>query len=215
MLDDLPVMDDAPVRRGRPACHVAFGEATTILGAVALIGMAFGLVAGDARLSPTQRLELATLLGRVTGPDGMPGGQDAELHPSALQQPLAAIERLHAAKTGVLFEAAALAGTIAAGITGPRSALMADFGMRLGLAFQALDDIADAPPADAQRRDAGPVAGPASVVDLIGAKDAAARAEMHLLVALECLTASGAARNDLAGYVEVLVASMRQKPAAA
>lgn len=213
ILDDLPAMDDTPVRRGNPACHVVFGEGTTILAAVAMLSEAFALVAGDDRLSAAQRLQLVDVLSRAIGPEGMTGGQEADINPPSASPSLIDLERVYAAKTGSLFEAAALAGTIAADIDGPRRSLMADFGMRLGLGFQILDDLADLAPAAPGGR-AATVNGTASdVVGLLGVDAARSRADSHIALARECLEASGANTPALAGYVEDLVALMYKKAA--
>ena len=215
VLDDLPVMDDTPERRGRPSCHVAYGEAAAVLAAVALLGQAFGMVAADLRMAGAARLDLVDVLSRSIGLDGMTGGQDLDLAPPPDMPTVADIEAVHAAKTGALFEAAALAGAIAAGIDGPRRALMAEFGLRLGLGFQALDDLADEEPAPS-RGGAGTEGRP-SVSDwpgisvLIGQEGARDRADRHVAAALECLEASGANAARLAQYVEGLVELMRGK----
>lgn len=198
ILDDLPVMDDDPERRGLPACHVEFGDSTAILAAVAIMSAAFAVVAEDSGISVDKKLALVDVLNRAIGPDGMTGGQEADLNPAVPDPGLRDVERMHAAKTGALFEAAALAGTIVAGIDGPRRALMADFGMRLGLGFQALDDLAD-------RADDA-----ASLVTLLGPELARRRAENHIAVARECLAASGADSERLAEYVDRLLASMAE-----
>lgn len=202
ILDDLPVMDDTAVRRGNPACHVEYGDATAILAAVAMLSQSFAVVANDSRLSADKKIALVDVLSRAIGPDGMTGGQETDLNPVSAAPGVLELERMYAAKTGALFEAAALAGTIVAGIDGPRRALMADFGMRLGLGFQALDDLADA------EEDC------ASLVKLLGPGPARARAEGHIAVARECLEASGAETAALAHYVDTLVALMHQKTAA-
>lgn len=199
ILDDLPAMDDAKVRRGRPACHVAFGDATAILAAVALMSAAYAVVAHDSGLQPAAKVSLIDVLSRAIGPEGMTGGQDDDLNTEQSVADVHGLERMYAAKTGALFEAAALAGTIVAGIDGPRRALMADFGMRLGLGFQALDDLADA----AEDK--------ANLVKLLGPEATRQRADDHLHVARECLEACGADMERLAGYTDSLVNVMRER----
>lgn len=199
ILDDLPAMDNTMVRRGKPACHVKFGDSTAILAAVALMSAAFSVVANDSRLSQGTRAVLIDVLSRAIGPEGMTGGQEADLNPESAEPGVQDLERMYAAKTGALFEAAALAGTIVADIDGPRRALMADFGMRLGLGFQALDDLADA------------AEDTSSLVKLLGAGPARQRAEGHITVARECLEASGADTVRLVRYVDSLVEVMVEK----
>lgn len=201
IIDDLPVMDDSPVRRGRPACHVEYGDSTAILAAVAMLSSAFGVVANDSRLPADRKVAMVDVLSRAIGPEGMTGGQEADLNPMLATSGILNLERMYAAKTGALFEAAALAGTIVADIDGPRRALMADFGMRLGLGFQALDDLADAAEDNV------------SLVKLMGPGPARARADGHIAVARECLEASGADTAALVHYVDTLVSLMHQKTA--
>ena len=200
ILDDLPSLDNTLVRRGKPACHVEYGQSTAILAAVAILSAAFATLAKDDRLPAATRLELVDVLSRAIGPEGMTGGQEADLNPESPAPGVHDLERMYAAKTGALFEASVLAGTIVAGIDGPRRALMADFGMRLGIGFQALDDLADT------------AEDTASLVKLLGPEPARRRAEGHIAVARECLEASGADTARLVHYVDSLVALMVEKP---
>ncbi len=200
IVDDLPAMDNTLERRGKPACHVEYGDSTAILAAIAIMSAAFAVVSNDAKLAPEQKLALIDVLNRSIGPDGMTGGQETDLNPESPEPGVHDLERMYAAKTGSLFEASALAGTIVAGIDGPRRALMADFGMRLGVGFQALDDLADT------EEDT------ASLVKLLGPEPARERAEGHIAVARECLEACGADTERLSRYVDGLLALMLEKP---
>jgi geranylgeranyl pyrophosphate synthase len=139
--DDLPAMDDDDERRGRPTVHIAFGEAIAILAGDGLLTAAFGTLAslgaraGDAVAVLAQRAGVAELL----------GGQAIDLTtPREKLTTLAAIERLHAAKTGALFAAAAELGAISAGADAPTRAALARYGMAIGIAFQHADDRDDA-----------------------------------------------------------------------
>lgn len=139
--DDLPAMDDDDERRGRPTVHIAFGEAIAILAGDGLLTAAFGTLAslgpraGDAVAVLAQRAGVAELL----------GGQAIDLTtPREQLTTLAAIERLHAAKTGALFAAAAELGAISAGADSLRRAALARYGMAIGIAFQHADDRDDA-----------------------------------------------------------------------
>ena len=141
ILDDLPSMDDAPLRRGRPSNHREFGEAIAILAAFGLLNLAFGTLAQkyDARLAA----RLAALLSDAVGTDGLIGGQAADLLATEQQIDFEMLERIHRRKTGALFSAAATAGALTAG--GPPDALAAleAFAKNLGLAFQIVDDLLD------------------------------------------------------------------------
>ncbi len=138
--DDLPAMDDDALRRGRPTCHVVFGEATAILAGDALQALAFATLAG---LGPAGAGATA-LVARAAGPGGMAGGQQEDLDGQGRRPRPARIRRIHALKTGALLAAALQTGATLAGATPRRVAALGAAGTRLGLAFQAADDLLDA-----------------------------------------------------------------------
>jgi geranylgeranyl diphosphate synthase type II len=149
VLDDLPCMDDAPLRRGRPSCHARFGEATAILAAIGLLTHAFGVVAGAAAPFARERLRCAVSrrLAAAIGTDGVIGGQHADLEmarPGAPPGDLARLEFIHSHKTGSLFIASAEMGAELAGATSPETQALASWARDLGLAFQITDDLIDA-----------------------------------------------------------------------
>jgi geranylgeranyl diphosphate synthase type II len=134
--DDLPCFDDAPVRRGQPALHKRFGQDIAILVGDVLIVMAFDLVAAQVAELPVQSAVILQALARAAGaPFGIAAGQAWEGEPSV---DLAAY---HHAKTAALFEAAAVAGAVAAG--GDPDPWR-NVGALLGEAYQVADDLADA-----------------------------------------------------------------------
>ncbi|MGE5361158.1 MAG: polyprenyl synthetase family protein [Bacteroidales bacterium] len=141
ILDDLPAMDDTNTRRGRPANHVEFGEATAILAAVGLLNLAFGHVAAsyDAPLAAA----LARVLSETIGSDGLIGGQAADLELPAQALRLSELEPVHHRKTAVLFQAAARSGALVGGASQAESERLAAFGDLVGLAFQIADDVLD------------------------------------------------------------------------
>ena len=141
ILDDLPSMDDTGTRRGRPANHVEFGEATSILAAVALLTLAFGHVASS--YPPLLAVALARLLSETVGSNGLIGGQAADLELPSQPLRVAEIEPVDERKTAVLFRAAAAAGAMVGGAADQHVQGLADFGDRIGLAFQIVDDIID------------------------------------------------------------------------
>jgi geranylgeranyl pyrophosphate synthase len=144
--DDLPAMDDDALRRGRPTCHVAFGEAMAILAGDALQALAFEVLAADpaVRNDPSTHVEMLRILAAACGSHGMAGGQALDLN--AVGRHLAAdeLERMHVHKTGALIRASVRLGALAAGCRD--SALLAAldrYGHCVGLAFQIRDDIID------------------------------------------------------------------------
>lgn len=145
--DDLPAMDDDDLRRGRAACHVAFDEATAVLVGDALQALAFEILAGARDLPDATRLRMVGLLADAAGWRGMVGGQAHDM--DATGGPpltLAALRRMHAAKTGALFRASVQFGALCArpDIEEPVFEQLTAFGERLGVAFQIVDDVLDA-----------------------------------------------------------------------
>jgi farnesyl diphosphate synthase len=161
--DDLPAMDDDALRRGRPTCHVVFGEAMAILAGDALQALAFELLAND----PTRRIDANTgmamlrALGRACGAEGMAGGQALDL--AAVGQPLtlAELEHMHACKTGALIRASVQLGALIAGADAGTLDTLDRYAHAVGLAFQVRDDILD-------------VEGESAVIGKTAGKDAAA-----------------------------------------
>ncbi|MGE0723407.1 MAG: polyprenyl synthetase family protein [Alphaproteobacteria bacterium] len=180
--DDLPAMDDADLRRGRPSVHKAFDEATAILAGDGLLTRAFGVMAEEATHSdPAVRCELVRALAEAAGSPGMVGGQMIDLVAETRSLDIGAITRLQRMKTGAMIafacEAGAILGKAAAE---PRHALHA-FAHDLGLAFQIVDDLLDVEGSEAEtgkavRRDAEQ--GKATFVSILGNERARAQAEM-------------------------------------
>ena len=142
--DDLPAMDDAELRRGRPACHRAFDEATAILAGDALQPLAFELLARpDYEADAQQRGALVLGLARAAGASGICGGQLLDL--MAERQPLgpAEVALMQRLKTGALIRFAAEAGAILGRATPAESRALECYAEDLGLAFQIRDDLLD------------------------------------------------------------------------
>ncbi len=135
--DDLPAMDDDDERRGRPTVHKAFGEATAILAGDGLLTAAFGAL---AELGP-RAADAVAVLARRAGARELLLGQAIDLAGPPTE--LAAIERMHAAKTGALFAASAELGAIAAGAPRAACEALGAYGLAIGIAFQHADDRDD------------------------------------------------------------------------
>ncbi len=143
VVDDLPCMDDATLRRGLPANHIRFGEDISILASVCLITEAFRIVSESDQLTADMRLRITALLSRSIGLKGLIGGQEKDLRGLAADSEAAAVVVIHRKKTAALFVAAAEAGAIVADASPENMGLVREFAERIGLAFQTLDDIID------------------------------------------------------------------------
>lgn len=153
--DDLPSMDDDELRRGRPTCHIVFGEALAILAGDALLTEAFGILgrggAGrEGQAIPNDevalRSKLVGLLAGAAGAAGMVGGQALDLAMSGSELgsfTLEDLEGIHSRKTGALLQAAVVGGAVAAGASDEVRAALERYGEAIGLAFQIADDILD------------------------------------------------------------------------
>lgn len=142
--DDLPSMDDDDLRRGRPTCHVRFGEATAILAGDALQTLAFRTVAEDENLDVNTRVALISELARAAGtPEGMVAGQALDMEAEARQVNPAELEEIHRHKTGALIVAAARSGAIIGRATEAELDAVTNYGSHLGLLFQITDDLLD------------------------------------------------------------------------
>jgi geranylgeranyl diphosphate synthase type II len=141
--DDLPAMDDDDLRRGRPTCHRAFGEAVAVLAGDALLTLAFEIVAREPGLSDGARLAIIGELARANGSEGMVGGQAADIGAEGLAPTVESVEFIHARKTAAPLAAAVLVGALAAREGERRLSALRSYGRSIGLAFQIADDILD------------------------------------------------------------------------
>jgi farnesyl diphosphate synthase len=146
--DDLPCMDDDDLRRGRPTCHVVYGEALAVLVGDALQALAFEVLAAPhAAASADSRADALHVLAHASGAAGMVGGQVHDLEGASrgasLEQRLERVRATHRMKTAALFAAAAELGAIAAGAALPARRAAHAYGAALGACFQAVDDCLD------------------------------------------------------------------------
>jgi geranylgeranyl diphosphate synthase type II len=141
ILDDLPAMDDAPLRRGRLANHLQFGEAIAILAAFALLNRAYATLARV--YDPALGARLNGLLSDAVGTKGLIGGQAADIAGTRERVTFEMLERIHRGKTGALFSAAATAGAVIANASAEALGSLGAYAKNLGLAFQIVDDLLD------------------------------------------------------------------------
>ena len=144
--DDLPAMDDDALRRGRPTCHIEFGEAMAILAGDALQALAFEVLTREhgSGIDAETRLEMLRVLAHACGSQGMAGGQAFDLLAVGQQLGLDDLERMHVHKTGALIRASVHLGALAAGCRDAHTlAALERYAHCVGLAFQIRDDILD------------------------------------------------------------------------
>ncbi|MCP5423454.1 MAG: (2E,6E)-farnesyl diphosphate synthase [Gammaproteobacteria bacterium] len=144
--DDLPAMDNDELRRGKPTCHKAFGEATALLVGDALQTLAFQVLSQDNAMiqDPSARLKLIATLAQAAGSRGMAGGQAIDLMAVGKELNLAELEDMHIHKTGALIRASVLMGALSRTDVAQRTLDDLDhYAKRIGLAFQIRDDILD------------------------------------------------------------------------
>lgn len=144
--DDLPCMDDDVLRRGKPTCHVEYGEATALLAGDGLQSLAFQLLA-EYRLADSvdRQLEMIRLLAAAAGTRGMAGGQAIDLASVGKSLSLPELEFMHIHKTGALIRAAVLLGADCGNSLDERQLAQLDrYAKCIGLAFQVVDDVLDA-----------------------------------------------------------------------
>ena len=141
--DDLPALDNDDLRRGKPTCHVVFGEAIAILAGDALQTRAFEVLANLAS-PPAATVQILRLVANAVGTvEGMIGGQVLDIENEHAKPTAELVDAIHRAKTGALIRVSVVAGGVYAGATADDIARLDVFGRKAGLAFQIADDILD------------------------------------------------------------------------
>ncbi len=179
--DDLPAMDDDHLRRGQPACHIKYDEATAILAGDALLTKAFEVLSGEATHPDARvRADLVMALAKASGDHGMVGGQVLDLWAEDNELEMAEITRLQRMKTGALIAVSTEMGAILGKASEDARHRLHAYAHDIGLAFQIADDLLDAE-GDTEkvgkqtRKDAD--AGKATFVSLLGVENARRQAD--------------------------------------
>ena len=207
--DDLPAMDDDCMRRGQPTCHVKYDEATAILTGDALLTLAFEVLADEeTNEDPEVRSNLVLALAQAAGTEGMVGGQMLDLISERKDLKMSDIASLQNMKTGKLIQVSCEAGAIL-GKSSPRDRLaLIAFGKDLGLAFQIADDLLDH---EGDEKNMGKKtgkdkeAGKATMVSLLGAKEARIHAKNLVANACEQLSVFGRKADLLADVAQFAI----------
>ena len=142
--DDLPAMDDDEIRHGLPSAHIAYGEANAILAGDSLHSLAFQTIAAAPDHAAEVKLRMIELLAQAAGWAGMAGGQCLDIAAEGKRLSLSELQVLHGAKTGALIRVAVQLGVLCAeDYSEEQYLLLSEFGDRIGLAFQVMDDVLD------------------------------------------------------------------------
>lgn len=202
--DDLPALDDDDFRRGRPTCHMVFGEAVAILAGDALFALAFETIA-QAKGSAERRLAALTELANQSGTKGVVGGEVLDILAEGTDSSEAQIRRIHELKTASLMAGSCAIGATLGGGEAGEIELLREFGREIGLAFQIVDDLLDetaaseviGKPAGSDRRH-----DKATYPRLFGVEGAKELAEHHTRRALESLESLDGDTTSLRGLAE-------------
>jgi geranylgeranyl diphosphate synthase type II len=208
VLDDLPAMDAAALRRGRPTVHRVYGESVALLAALALLNRAYALVAEAAHRLALRRYtteDVVHHLAAAIGSDGLIGGQALDLLVRPEEMSLDVLEYIHSHKTGALFMAAGELGAMAAEARRRDLEVIARFAKNLGLAFQIADDLLDVLGTPEETgKDTGKDAGKVTFVKLLGVPGAQSLAAELLRFAVESLAPLGRKAEPLRDQVRLV-----------
>lgn len=172
VLDDMPCMDDAMLRRGRPTIHVRFGEDVAILAAISLLSRAFGLVATAPGIAADARTRMSSTLANAVGTKGLAMGQYQDLRSGRGKRSCDDIAVTNELKTGMLFDVAVNMASVIAEAGDSVVLPLKRFARAAGQAFQIRDDLLDCLDSAVTGKDAGNDAGKATIVLTLGVEEA-------------------------------------------
>ena len=206
--DDLPALDNDDLRRGKPTCHVIFGEDIAILAGDALQTYAYEVLS-KLSCAPQPRIKIVEEIARGTGTvDGMIGGQVMDLEAENTRADAATVEYIHRSKTGALITASVSTGGIYAGGSHEEIEKLREFGRSIGLAFQIVDDVLDVTKSSAQL---GKTAGKDTASDkatypaIFGIEESLRRADALIASGCESLDRFGSRSVTLQSLAHFLV----------
>ena len=213
ILDDLPCMDDAQLRRQQPTTHLAFGQSTAILSAIALLTRAFGIIAELENVPEATRVRLTKLLSNAVGWEGLVAGQEMDVNGRDKLVGAKEIEELSWLKTGVLFVAAAEMGAVLRDMKEERIEAVRRFARHFGVAFQTVDDLLDRTGSAADiGKDVQKDGDKETLLSLFGATKARLSCEEHLVKAELALIDSGVNAEPIRELMERLFETRKSAP---
>ncbi len=209
--DDLPCMDNSPLRRGKPSVHAAYGEDMALLTGDALLNRAFETVLSPAArvgVSAAAAADAAFTLAQAAGIHGMIGGQVMDVRSEGQRLDMDTLVTLQAGKTAALIRAACTMGALLADATEEKKKAAHDFGHELGLGFQIIDDVLDATStAEVLGKPVGSdeVNEKTTYVTLLGVEGAKALAQTRTEAALAALSVFGEEADGLRALARALL----------
>lgn len=207
ILDDLPCMDDARLRRGRPALHRQYGEDVAMLAVVALLSRASGVVAGAVDLPAQRRMQMVERLSLAVGIQGLVKGQYEDLHEACHPRSIEAVMATNTRKTGVLFQATLFMAALAAGASEAVMDALDRFALALGQAYQLCDDLSDGNASHG--KDVDQDHGKTTLVSLLGPEEARRRLALQLEAADRHLASVYGANSSFSQFVHGLFPAFR------
>ena len=205
--DDLPCMDDDPMRRGKAATHVEFGEAMALLAGDAMQPLAFEWLS-VMPIAPALVVQATRTLAQAIGSQGMAGGQAVDLESTGMSLDQRALAAMHGKKTGSLLSASAQLGAIIVGAGSAQRESLRQYSEAIGLAFQVVDDVLDATaPSTQLGKTAGKdaAANKATYVSLLGVEQATALAVDLHGQACDAVKVFGSSGQYLRGLADFIV----------
>lgn len=202
VLDDMPCMDNARLRRGQPTVHLKFGEDVAILAAVALLSRAFGVVAGISDLAPAIRTQLVEVMANTVGMQGLVKGQFKDLREGQQTRAPEEIALTNNLKTGVLFSAIMDMAWLISDAKASARPILQSFALELGQAFQMYDDLRDHCPDS--NKDQGQDDGKSTFVALYGEQKVREQLKAHLMSAESCLEEVYGPSRMITGYMRMI-----------
>ena len=210
--DDLPCMDNDDLRRGKPSCHVQFGEDTALLAGDALQPLAFETMLSGSQLRPDLTVRAANTLAHACGAAGMVGGQVIDLANEGKHVGLDELRLMDAGKTGAIIKAACVMGVIAADGSDEMIAIAENYAENIGIAFQITDDILDVTStAEVLGKPVESDIGndKSTYVSLLGLEKAREEAARHTALAMEAVAPLGEGAEFLARFAEMLAGRIK------
>ncbi len=205
--DDLPSIDDSDLRRGRPACHTQFDEATAVLAGDALLTYAFQLLSRAYRAHPELAVALIADLAEASGSERLIGGQMEDVDNEGKPINAEMLQFIHENKTGALLTAALKMGLRFCNPNSEQIAQIQEVGYHMGMTFQIVDDILDATSsAEVMGKPVGndSAAEKSTYVALHGIEGATVEADRHTQAALDAAKALGGDNDFILNLIEVL-----------